>query len=77
MEIDNGRLCILYNVTKIIYRLDFLTDTAYHEINVHVHVKEWQSVGKPAERTMAQFGEAAKRAVAATQNRLGGLTCCT
>ncbi len=29
--------CNLFNITKLIYRLDFLLWTAYHEINVHVH----------------------------------------
>lgn len=37
VEIDNVMSRILYKVTKIIYRLDFLLWTAYHEINVHVH----------------------------------------
>lgn len=37
VEIDNMKSRILFNVTKIIYRVDFLIWTAYHEINVHVH----------------------------------------
>lgn len=37
VEIDNVVPCILFKLTKIICRLDFLSGTAYHEINVHVH----------------------------------------
>lgn len=38
VEIDNVHPCILFNVTKIICTLDFLSGTAYHEINENVHV---------------------------------------
>ena len=50
VEIDNVVPCILFKLTKIIYRLDFLSGTAYHEINVHVHgtVKYPVAGGYPA-----------------------------